>query len=117
MKVGAQIVVIKDGEERKAEVLALKDDLVYVHYVGFNKRLDEWIQKDLISVKDVALLKDPTTEPSFDRVQEIEKLRVAGSMTLNPAEIARVKNISKICFGWSIIHSTGHYSLSRKSHY
>lgn len=36
---------------------------------------------------------------SFSREQEIEKLRTSGSMTQNPAEISRIRNISKVEFG------------------
>ena len=37
--------------------------------------------------------------PSFSREDEIEKLRTSGSMTQNPAEISRIRNISKVEFG------------------
>ncbi|KAL2258909.1 hypothetical protein VTK26DRAFT_7589 [Humicola hyalothermophila] len=37
--------------------------------------------------------------PAFSREQEIEKLRTSGSMTQNPAEISRIRNISKVEFG------------------
>lgn len=36
---------------------------------------------------------------SFSREDEIEKLRTSGSMTQNPAEIARIRNISMVQFG------------------
>lgn len=36
---------------------------------------------------------------AFSREEEIEKLRTSGSMTQNPAEIARIRNISKAQFG------------------
>lgn len=35
----------------------------------------------------------------FSREEEIEKLRTSGSMTQNPTEISRIRNISKIQFG------------------
>ncbi|KAJ9149058.1 Histone acetyltransferase [Pleurostoma richardsiae] len=38
-------------------------------------------------------------EPAFSRQEEIEKLRTSGSMTQNPAEISRIRNISKVQFG------------------
>jgi histone acetyltransferase HTATIP len=38
-------------------------------------------------------------QQSFSREQEIEKLRTSGSMTQNPAEISRIRNISKVEFG------------------
>ena len=37
--------------------------------------------------------------PSFSREEEIEKLRTSGSMTQNPAEISRIRNISRVEFG------------------
>ncbi|KAK7748927.1 Histone acetyltransferase [Cytospora paraplurivora] len=36
---------------------------------------------------------------AFSREEEIEKLRTSGSMTQNPTEIARIRNISKVQFG------------------
>ncbi len=51
---------------------------------------------------------DPATEAAsakadasedFSREDEIEKLRVGGSMTQNQAEISRIRNISKVQFG------------------
>ncbi|RCI09001.1 hypothetical protein L249_4947 [Ophiocordyceps polyrhachis-furcata BCC 54312] len=36
---------------------------------------------------------------SFSRAEEIEKLRTSGSMTQNPAEVSRIRNISKVQFG------------------
>ncbi|KAL3453160.1 hypothetical protein BJX65DRAFT_292912 [Aspergillus insuetus] len=47
IRIGVKAMVHKDGELRKAEILSIKqrkDGLAfYVHYVDFNKRLDEWI--------------------------------------------------------------------------
>ncbi|KAI1747983.1 acyl-CoA N-acyltransferase [Xylaria castorea] len=38
-------------------------------------------------------------EVEFSREAEIEKLRTGGSMTQNPTELARIRNISKVQFG------------------
>ncbi|KAL4987628.1 hypothetical protein BDW68DRAFT_187845 [Aspergillus falconensis] len=47
IRIGVKAMVHKDGELRKAEILSIKqrkDGLAfYVHYVDFNKRLDEWV--------------------------------------------------------------------------
>ncbi|KAL2866423.1 putative cell division control protein (Cdc5) [Aspergillus lucknowensis] len=47
IRIGVKAMIHKDGELRKAEILSIKqrkDGLAfYVHYVDFNKRLDEWI--------------------------------------------------------------------------
>jgi histone acetyltransferase HTATIP len=40
----------------------------------------------------------------FNRAEEVEKLRTSGSMTQNPAEIARIRNINRVQFGeWDLI--------------
>ncbi|KAJ4294747.1 Histone acetyltransferase [Collariella sp. IMI 366227] len=39
----------------------------------------------------------------FSREQEIEKLRTSGSMTQNPAEISRIRNISQVEFGRHVL--------------
>jgi len=40
----------------------------------------------------------------FNREDEVEKLRTSGSMTQNPTEIARIRNITKVQFGkWDLI--------------
>src|SRR3569833_1898084 len=38
-------------------------------------------------------------QPSFSREEEIEKLLTVVSMTQNPAESSRIRNISKVQFG------------------
>ncbi|KAF7121752.1 hypothetical protein CNMCM5793_009305 [Aspergillus hiratsukae] len=47
IRIGVKAMVHKDGELRKAEILSIRQrkdgPSFYVHYVDFNKRLDEWI--------------------------------------------------------------------------
>ncbi|KAJ5214874.1 hypothetical protein N7468_010553 [Penicillium chermesinum] len=47
IRIGVKAMVQKDGELRKAEILSIKQrkdgPSFYVHYVDFNKRLDEWV--------------------------------------------------------------------------
>ncbi|KAE8389191.1 hypothetical protein BDV23DRAFT_173235 [Aspergillus alliaceus] len=47
IRIGVKAMVQKDGELRKAEILSIRQrkdgPSFYVHYVDFNKRLDEWI--------------------------------------------------------------------------
>ncbi|OIW32079.1 histone acetyltransferase-like protein [Coniochaeta ligniaria NRRL 30616] len=40
---------------------------------------------------------------SFSREEEIEKLRTSGSMTQNPTEISRIRNISRVEFGRHVL--------------
>jgi histone acetyltransferase HTATIP len=55
---------------------------------------------DSIHVSDFEHL-TPDLKPvsHFSRDAELEKLRTSGSMTQNPAEISRIRNISKVQFG------------------
>ncbi|EDO18332.1 hypothetical protein Kpol_1013p3 [Vanderwaltozyma polyspora DSM 70294] len=145
--------VKKDDEERLAEILSINSrrspPKFYVHYLDFNKRLDEWITTDRINLdKDVifprpkgleddgnknkkkqkkkAASETPNSEGNIksqsetpeagmmdlenlnvqgikneelSREDEIKKLRTSGSMTQNPHEVARVRNINKIIMG------------------
>ncbi|KAJ5908900.1 hypothetical protein N7495_001582 [Penicillium taxi] len=54
IRIGVKAMVQKDGELRKAEILSIRQrkDLptFYVHYVDFNKRLDEWIDATRIDL-------------------------------------------------------------------
>ena len=43
--------------------------------------------------------KEGEGENGFDREAEIEKLRTSGSLTQNPTEVSRIRNISKVQFG------------------
>lgn len=144
----------KDDEERLAEILSINSrrspPKFYVHYVDFNKRLDEWITTDRINLeKDVIFPRAKDLEEDIkskkkqsqkkkstssdlvtsederagsetpdvsvmdldnlnvqglkdeeiSREDEIKKLRTSGSMTQNPHEVARVRNVNKIIMG------------------
>ncbi|KAL1977410.1 hypothetical protein VTN31DRAFT_269 [Thermomyces dupontii] len=200
LRIGVKAMVEKDGEYRKAELLSMRTrgdvPYFYVHYVDFNKRLDEWIpasridlsqevewpapekpekkkasggqkapgknQKrartdsrdvsatpDLLTGKNTNVSKAPrpakaggkenrvdgTPHPlpegasatdtpkqasedvemmdvsftdaktegeevkTMTREEEIEKLRTSGSMTQNPTEIHRVRNLTRLQMG------------------
>ncbi|PYI02550.1 hypothetical protein BO78DRAFT_463901 [Aspergillus sclerotiicarbonarius CBS 121057] len=54
IRIGVKAMVQKDGELRKAEILSIKQrkdgPSFYVHYVDFNKRLDEWVDSTRIDL-------------------------------------------------------------------
>jgi histone acetyltransferase HTATIP len=52
---------------------------------------------DEAAAEAVSVKAEPAEQ--FSREEEIEKLRVGGSMTQNQAEISRIRNISKVQFG------------------
>ncbi|KAI7872511.1 acyl-CoA N-acyltransferase [Spinellus fusiger] len=143
-----------ESEYRKAEILLSRQvpnqpsvREYYVHYVEFNKRLDEWVpfsrldfsqgiefpkseaqkkKRDAtgtpppqskgrrsntplhtpmaLTAEDdedgeaIEVTEETSTE-TFSKKQEIEKLRVSGSMTQCGAEVARVKNLNMIQMG------------------
>ncbi|KAF2148946.1 histone acetyltransferas-like protein esa1 [Myriangium duriaei CBS 260.36] len=206
IRVGVKALVEKDSEHRRAEILSIKTIRgqlsFYVHYEGFNKRLDEWVSSTRLdltqqvewpvpekpdaktkktsgkadkasesktskatqkagtkrprsgTVRDVSATPTETSRrPSisggkenrdplltgvvgtpidgdatpldddntvdlldvaesaaaakagphvgehYSREEEIEKLRVGGSMTQNQTEISRVRNLERICMG------------------
>ncbi|KAI1322918.1 acyl-CoA N-acyltransferase [Xylariaceae sp. FL0255] len=54
---------------------------------------------DEMDIDDDEQVPDIKKEEEFSREVEIEKLRTGGSMTQNPTELARIRNISKVQFG------------------
>ena len=152
----AQCWVKKGDEERLAEILSIKSrrppPRFYVHYVNYNKRLDEWVTPDRINLDKDVLFPVPKTEedskakskaqPAKKKVateleklqsslldskestpdvsdmmdldelnvqglkeedvsheDEIKKLRTSGSMTQNPHEVSRVRNLDRVIMG------------------
>lgn len=57
--------VEKDGEDRLAEILSINSrrspPRFYVHYVDFNKRLDEWITANRINLEKDVIFPSPKT--------------------------------------------------------
>ncbi|KAK0119826.1 Histone acetyltransferase [Cadophora gregata] len=58
---------------------------------------DDPMDVDEVVQSAVAAKAEPPEQ--YNREEEIEKLRVGGSMTQNQAEISRIRNISKVQFG------------------
>lgn len=79
---------------------AADDSIAYVQ----TEVLDDSVQPDdeqieLEDVQDAAAVAKAATPLVYSREDEIEKLRVGGSMTQNQAEISRVRNLDKIQMG------------------
>ncbi|PVV01155.1 hypothetical protein BB560_004438 [Smittium megazygosporum] len=95
LTVGCIPFFLKDDEHRKAEILAIKNDskrvradddndrnklLFYVHYIGFNKRLDEWVGEDkLIPSKEVEFPKQKKKLPPSKSSVNINELKTLKS--------------------------------------
>ncbi|KAK2765679.1 Histone acetyltransferase [Arachnomyces sp. PD_36] len=80
LRIGVKAFVEKDGSPRKAEILSMKQrkggPSFYVHYVDFNKRLDEWVAASRI---------DLTQEVEWPQPEKPEKKKAAGA-TKAPAK-------------------------------
>ncbi|EEP75886.1 histone acetyltransferase ESA1 [Uncinocarpus reesii 1704] len=74
LRIGVKAFVEKDGDCRKAEILSMRQrkdgPSFYVHYVDFNKRLDEWVSASRI---------DLTKEVEWPLPEKPEKKKVSGA--------------------------------------
>lgn len=78
LPIGCKVFVEKDGEYRQAELLARQNKKsglhFYVHYVEFNKRLDEWVIESRVDIKQ------PIEWPKLDKAGN-KKASSSGSST------------------------------------
>lgn len=78
LTIKCQCWVQKDDEERLAEVLSINTRRTpprfYVHYVNFNKRLDEWITSDRINLDRDVIYPKPKEEEDND-IKSKKKLK------------------------------------------
>jgi len=51
----AKLPIRKDGHPLLAEILAKRENLYYVHYCEYNKRLDEWVQAEKMDTTKVEM--------------------------------------------------------------
>ncbi|XP_066514761.1 histone acetyltransferase KAT5-like [Hoplias malabaricus] len=70
---GCRLPVLRKNQENEdewplAEILSVKDNpgrkLFYVHYIDFNKRLDEWVTPDRLDVKKLQFPKKEAKTPT-----------------------------------------------------
>lgn len=99
LEIGTKVIVNKqiDNETTvKAEILDTKVDKYYVHYINYNKRLDEWIPKELV-INDPASIEPPKKKRKTDFENAEKSTRKS---VINEKEIIdntlRVKNVTKI---------------------
>ncbi|EXJ94455.1 histone acetyltransferase E [Capronia coronata CBS 617.96] len=87
--IGVKAFVEKNGETRKAEILSIKqrngDLTFYVHYVEFNKRLDEWVSADRI---------DLSQEVEWPAPEKPEKKKTTVTTKGPPSKAATSKSIT-----------------------
>ncbi|KAK5085218.1 Histone acetyltransferase [Lithohypha guttulata] len=87
LTIGVKAMVEKNGEPRKAEILSVKQRngglTFYVHYVEFNKRLDEWVNADRI---------DLSHEVEWPAPEKPEKKKTTTTIT-KQGQSATTKNV------------------------
>lgn len=89
LQIGVKISVEKNGDKRKAEILSIKQRnnalTFYVHYVEFNKRLDEWVSADRI---------DLSQEVEWPAPEKPEKKKTTVTTKAPPTKAAQAKAIT-----------------------
>ncbi|KIW86123.1 hypothetical protein Z517_01517 [Fonsecaea pedrosoi CBS 271.37] len=89
LQIGVKAFVEKNGEPRKAEILSIKQRngalTFYVHYVEFNKRLDEWVTAERI---------DLSQEVEWPVPEKPEKKKTTVTTKGPPSKAATSKSIT-----------------------
>ncbi|KAJ9291371.1 hypothetical protein DTO021C3_1171 [Paecilomyces variotii] len=90
LRIGVKAMVEKDGELRKAEILSMRQRKdgpnFYVHYVDFNKRLDEWVPASRI---------DLSKEVEWPLPEKPEKKKTGGAGNKAPSKNKRARADSR----------------------
>lgn len=92
---GSKVFVLKDDRYRLSEILAYQlrkgKPTYYVHYVEFNKRLDEWIPESVIDFnrplsqpKQLTVKKEQKKQKKKSTPSSSQKSRVSNSATPTP---------------------------------
>ncbi|KAI1938557.1 Histone acetyltransferase [Ophidiomyces ophidiicola] len=88
LRIGVKAFVEKDGGHRKAEILSMRQrkdgPSFYVHYVDFNKRLDEWIPASRI---------DLSKEVEWPLPERLEKKKVTGAAATKTQPKSALKRV------------------------
>ncbi|KAI5184392.1 histone acetyltransferase HTATIP [Nematocida homosporus] len=105
-KAPVAVLVGKEKTHRLAEIVAIRQNSIgnpeyYVHYVGFNKRLDEWIPETRIDCKDPSKIEYPRKKKYVSKKEEAEALQAPthSKTALTTEDIYKVKNIETIEMG------------------
>lgn len=95
----SQCWVEKDGEERLAEILSINARVspakFYVHYVNFNKRLDEWILGDRINLEKEVLFPIPKRKNDDDAGHKKKKQKLTKQKEATPQALESDAKLSE----------------------
>ncbi|KCZ79882.1 hypothetical protein H312_02732 [Anncaliia algerae PRA339] len=111
IEIGYKLFIKKnmDGTSlHKGEVLGIKElnnkRYFYIHYVDYNKRLDEWISEDLLKLDDLSEIEVPKKKKKKEPIKK-EPIKKRTSLmesddekhkTIKDDEIYKLKNVNKI---------------------
>nr|POE46763.1 histone acetyltransferase esa1 [Quercus suber] len=89
-------VVRQEGGKENRDPAAV---LVTTEDISGTPHPDDGSVIDLVEMKEAAATAKAVPDQEYSREEEIEKLRVGGSMTQNQTEISRVRNLERIQMG------------------
>ncbi|KAI5188667.1 histone acetyltransferase HTATIP [Nematocida sp. AWRm77] len=103
-KVPVLSLVDKEKTRRTAEIISIKKTPkgtkeYYVHYIGFNKRLDEWIEEDKIDVQSPGDIVHPKKKKMPAKKEEEKVKQPETTAALTTEDIYKVKNINTVSIG------------------
>jgi len=78
-KLPVSIVAIRDAEMRQNASSPVPSQLYYVHYVGYDRRLDEWLP---ISALDLSTLETPPPEVPSDSSHKKRRCTTTGTASM-----------------------------------
>ncbi|CAR28580.1 hypothetical protein ZYGR_0S02140 [Zygosaccharomyces rouxii] len=107
--VKCECFVDKDGEERLAEILSINSrrspPKFYIHYVDFNKRLDEWIPADRINLeKEVYFPRPKSNEDDLKKKKKKKKATENENESNEPADVMDLDNLNVQGAGGELTH-------------
>lgn len=130
IKVGYKLPIKKDMSNnltyQQGEILGIKDEggarKFYVHYVDFNKRLDEWVDGSCLKLDNILEIEVPKKKRKSDSAQKKEQresdrekrdspsTRKEGGRSMKSAvqadeELYKIKNVQKIQIGKFLIEA------------
>ncbi|KAI5180336.1 histone acetyltransferase HTATIP [Nematocida sp. AWRm80] len=109
IQIGCIVPVLVNVQEekliRKGEIIAIRatdrSDEYYIHYIGFNKRLDEWIPQTSLQIQSTADIQYPKKKKTPPKKEEATPPTPSNtfSQKVKTDDIYKIKNIEKVEMG------------------
>lgn len=89
---GCKCFIERDGEQRQAELLSIVTKkgrkVFYVHYVEFNKRLDEWVELERINLERPVVFPKPEVKKETKAPKKTTKKKQANAAAASSSAAA-----------------------------